>query len=152
MYLLFSTVINNSIMLNKFINTYFFTFFNQNNFFSITSMTIHHSNAFFQFLIFFFFINNCLKVFMTNSLFINALDILLPMPFNLLLASITILLCFFFLFLIVFKNFFTNPNVTQNVRPQLAPIIPAGAPITLANDAREIRPDNIDKTFNYLSK
>ena len=57
----------------------------------------------------------------------------------------------FFLF-IVFKNFFTNPDVIENVRPQLAPIIPAGAPITLANDAIEILPDNIDKAFNDLSK
>ena len=53
----------------------------------------------------------------------------------------TILLCFFFLFLIVFKNFFTNPDVIENVRPQLAPIIPAGAPIRVANDAIEILPD-----------
>ena len=74
------------------------------------------------------------------------------MLFNLLLASITILLCFFFLFLIVFKNFFTNPDVIENVKPQLAPVIPAGAPVTLANDAIEILPDNIDKTFNDLSK
>ena len=72
--------------------------------------------------------------------------------FNLLLASITILLCFSFFFLIVFKNFFTNPDVIENVRPQLAPIIPAGAPITVANDAIEMLPDNIDKTFNNLSK
>ena len=61
------------------------------------------------------------------------------------------MLCFFFLFL-VFKNFFTNPDVIENVRPQLAPIIPAGAPITVANDAIEILPDNIDETFNHLSK
>ena len=62
------------------------------------------------------------------------------------------LLCFFFLFLIVIKNFFTNPDVIENVRPQLAPIIPAGAPITVANDAIEMLPDNIDKTFHDLSK
>ena len=79
---------------------------------------------------------------------INALDILLSILFNLL----TILLYFLFLFLIVSKNFFTNPEVIENVRPQLAPIIPAGFPITVANDVLEILPDNIDKTFNYLSK
>ena len=67
-------------------------------------------------------------------------------------TSVTILLCFFFLFLIVFKNFFINPDLIENVRPQLAPIIPTGAPITVANDAIEILPDNIDKTFNNLSK
>ena len=82
----------------------------------------------------------------------NASDIFRSVLFNLLLASITILLCFFFLFLVVFKNFFTNPDVIENVRPQLAPIIPAGAPITVANDAIEMLPDNIDKTFNDLSK
>ena len=70
------------------------------------------------------------------------------MLFNLLLANITTFLCFFFLFLIVFKNIFTNPEVIENVRPQPAPIIPAGDPITVANDAIEILPDNIDKTFN----
>ena len=60
-------------------------------------------------------------------------------------------MCFFVLFLIVFKNFFTNPDVTENVKPQLAPIIPAGTPITVANNAIEILPDNIDKAFNDLS-
>ena len=59
---------------------------------------------------------------------------------------------FFFLFLVVFKNVFTNPEVIENARPQLTPIMPAGAPITVANDAIEILPDNIDKTFNDLSK
>ena len=73
------------------------------------------------------------------------------MLFNLLLASITILLYFFFLFLIVFKNTFENPDVIKNVRPQIVPI-PAGVQITVANDAIEILPDNIDKTFNDISK
>ena len=76
------------------------------------------------------------------------------MLFNLLLASITILLCVFFLFRIVFKNLFKflNPDVIENVKLQLAPIISAGAPITVASNAIEILPDNIDKTFNDLSK
>ena len=59
---------------------------------------------------------------------------------------------FSFLFLIVFKSLFINPDVIENVRAQLAPIIPAGAPITDANDAIEMLPDNKDKTFNDLSK
>ena len=59
-------------------------------------------------------------------------------------------MCFFFLFVIVFKNLFTNPDVTENLKPQLAPIIPAGVPIAVANDAIEILADNIDKTFNNL--
>ena len=61
-------------------------------------------------------------------------------------------MCFFFLFLIVFKNFFTNPDVIENVRPQLAPIIPAGAPITVANDAVEILLATTDKKINDLLK
>ena len=61
-------------------------------------------------------------------------------------------MCFFFLFLVVFKNFFTNPDVIENVKPQLAPIIPAGAPITVANDAIEMLPVATDKTINDLSK
>ena len=51
----------------------------------------------------------------------------------------------------VFKNLFTNPDVIENVKLQLVPITPV-TPITLANDAIEILPDNIDKTFNDLSK
>ena len=67
-------------------------------------------------------------------------------------ASITILLCVFFLFLVVFKNFFTNPVVIENAILQLALIIPAGAPITAANGAIEILPVATDKTINDLSK
>ena len=73
------------------------------------------------------------------------------MLFNLLLANITILLCFFFLFL-VFKNFFVNPKVIENVRPQLVPIIPAGTPITDTNDAIEIRLAAKDTKINDLLK
>ena len=101
---------------------------------------------------FFLIINNCLKLFMTNFITINALDILLSMLFNLFLASIIILLCFFFLLFLVFKSFFINLEVIENVKPQLAPIIPVAAPITVANDAVEMLPANIDKTFNDLSK
>ena len=52
----------------------------------------------------------------------------------------------------VFKNLFTNLDVIENVKLKLAPIISSGTPITLANDAIEILPDNIDKIFNDLSK
>ena len=59
----------------------------------------------------------------------------------------------FFVFIsCCFQKIFWNPEVIENVRPQLAPIIPAGAPITVANDAIEMLRDNIDKTFNDLSK
>ena len=59
------------------------------------------------------------------------------------------LLCFFFLFLIVFKNLFTNPVVIENARLQLALIISMGAPITVANDAVEMLPVATDKTMIY---
>ena len=52
----------------------------------------------------------------------------------------------------VFKNLFTNPDVIENVKLQLAAFIPAGTSVIVANDAIEILPDNIDKTFNNLSK
>ena len=47
---------------------------------------------------------------------------------------------------------FTNPDVIENVKPQLAQIIPAGTPIIVANDTEEMLSANIDKTFNDLSK
>ena len=59
----------------------------------------------------------------------------------------------FFLFIsYCFKNLFTNPDVIEKVKPQLAPITLAGTHITLANDGIEILPDNMDNTFNDLSK
>ena len=59
---------------------------------------------------------------------------------------------FFFLFFVVFKSFFINPDVIENVRPQLAPIIPAGGPITDTNDAIEILLASTDKKINDLLK
>ena len=59
---------------------------------------------------------------------------------------------FFFLFLVVFKDFFTNPVVIENARLQLALIIPTGAPIAVANDAIEMLTVATGKTINDLSK
>ena len=59
----------------------------------------------------------------------------------------------FFLFIPYwFWKVFTNTDVIEYIKPQHAPIIPACDPTTVGNDAIEILPDNIDKTFNYLSK
>ena len=74
------------------------------------------------------------------------------MLFNLLLASITTLLCFFFLFLVAFNSFFTIPVDIKNSRLKLALTIPTGAPIKVADDAIEMLPAIIDKTINDLSK
>ena len=52
----------------------------------------------------------------------------------------------------VYKTLFANPDVIENVKLQLAPVIPAGTPIKVANDATEIFPDNKNKSFNDLSK
>ena len=87
-----------------------------------------------------------------SSLFINASDILLYMLFNLLLANITILLCFFFLFCVVFNNFVTNAVETENARLKLALAFPGGAPVTVANDPIEMLPLAADKTIKDLSK
>ena len=58
----------------------------------------------------------------------------------------------FYLFLIAFKKFFTKPVVIENVRLQLALIIPTCAPITVTNGAIEMLPVATYKTINDLSK
>ena len=60
------------------------------------------------------------------------------MLFNLLLVKITILLCFFLLFLVVFNNVFRITVVNKNANLKLAFTIPTGVPITVANDTIEI--------------
>ena len=74
------------------------------------------------------------------------------MLFNLLLANIAILLCFFFLFLVVFNSFFTIPVEIENARLKLALTIPTGAPMAVANDAVQMLLVATDKTINDLSK
>ena len=74
------------------------------------------------------------------------------MLFYLLLVNITILLCFFFLFLVVFNNFFAIPVDIENARLQLALAIPASAPITVANEAIEMLPFVADKTIKDLPR
>ena len=88
---------------------------------------------------------------MTDFIINNASDILLSILFNLLRANITILLCFFFLFLVVLTVFFTIPVVIKHARLKLALTIPTGVPITVANDAIEMLPVITDKTINGLS-
>ena len=70
------------------------------------------------------------------------------MLFNLFLANITILLCFFFLFIGVFDSFFTIPVKIENARLKLAFTVPTGAPVTVANDAIEMLPVVRDKKIN----
>ena len=56
----------------------------------------------------------------------------MAMLFNLLLANITILLCFFFFFLVTFHNFFTIPVVKENTTVKEAPATPTGIATTVA--------------------
>ena len=72
------------------------------------------------------------------------------MLFKLLLANITILLCFFFLPCLVFNNVFTIPVAIENARLKLALDIPTGAPVT--NKVIDIAPLVADKTNKDLSK
>ena len=62
------------------------------------------------------------------------------MLFNLVLVSMRILFCFCFLCLFVFSGFFTGPVETENARLKLALVIPAGAPMTVTNDAIDMLP------------
>ena len=72
------------------------------------------------------------------------------MLFSLLLANITILLCFLLLFHVVFNNFFASPVDNKNARLRLAFAIPTGVPITVANVAIEIKRSNIlTKSFTH---
>ena len=74
------------------------------------------------------------------------------MLLNLLLANITILLCFFFFFSLFFNNYFISPVDNENVRLRLALAIPTSFPITVANDTIEMLALVADKTIKDLSK
>ena len=74
------------------------------------------------------------------------------MLFILLPANITILLCFFFLVIVVFNSYFIIPVKIENARLKLTLTIPTGAPITVANDVIEMLPVVTDETINDLSK
>ena len=60
------------------------------------------------------------------------------MLFNLILANIKILLCFFFLFLVIINDFFIIPVVKPITRLNLALAIPTGTPIKLAKEMVDI--------------
>ena len=74
------------------------------------------------------------------------------MLFNLLVAKITILLCFFFLCFIVFNSFFMIPVEIENARLKLALAIHTGAAITVKNGAIEMLLVDTDKTISDLPK
>ena len=61
----------------------------------------------------------------------SAWDTKVSMLFSLLLASIRILSCFFFLILVKPSMFLIIPVVREKIRVKLAPAIPTGVPTTL---------------------
>ena len=62
------------------------------------------------------------------------------MLLSLLLADIRILLCFFFLFLVIFSNFLTIPVVREKIKERLALAFPTGAPTILLNEIIDTPP------------
>ena len=81
----------------------------------------------------------------------NALEINVSILLSLLLASIRILSCFFFLFLVVFSNFLIIPVVIEKNKVKLAVAIPAGAPTTPVNEIIDTQPLVALKTIKILS-
>ena len=74
------------------------------------------------------------------------------MLFCLLVANITISLCFFFLFRVFFQKIFIIPVDNENARLKLSLAFPAGAPLAVTNDAIKIPPPVADNTIKDLSK
>ena len=72
------------------------------------------------------------------------------MLLSLLLANIRIL-CFFFLFLVIFNNFLTIPVVREKIKVKLALAIPTGAPIIVVNEIIDTPPLVALKIIKTLS-
>ena len=53
------------------------------------------------------------------------------------MTNITLLLCFYLLFLVLFNSFFTISVIIKNARLKRALTDPTDAPITVANEAVE---------------
>ena len=69
----------------------------------------------------------------------------------LLLASIRILSCFFFIFLVIFSNFLVNPVAREKNKVRLALAIPTDAPTILVNEIIDTPPLVALKTIKILS-
>ena len=70
----------------------------------------------------------------------NALDINISMLLSLLLASIRILSCFFFLFLVIFNNIFIISFATEKIKVKLALAISTGSPTILITEIIDTPP------------
>ena len=82
---------------------------------------------------------------------ISACDTKVSILFTLLLTSIAILSCFFFLFLVMLGNFFIIPAVREKIRAKLALAIPTAAPTTLVKEMIDTPPLVALKTNKTLS-
>ena len=82
---------------------------------------------------------------------INASDIMFSMLFNWLLASITMLLCLFFYFLLFSIVFFMIPVSKEKVKLKFALAIPTEAPI-MPRKKIATPPVVADKAIKALSK
>ena len=82
---------------------------------------------------------------------ISGCEIEFSVLFSLLLAIIKILLCFFFLFLVVLNSSLVIPVAKDKIKVKLAPTIPIGAPATLADDIIQTPPLVAERTINTLS-
>ena len=60
------------------------------------------------------------------------------MLLSLLLANIRIVLCFFFLFVVIFSKSLTIAVVREKIKEKLALAIPTGAPTILVNEIIDI--------------
>ena len=72
--------------------------------------------------------------------------------FNLLFANVIILLCFFFLFLVIYNNDLFKPVLIVNIKVKEAPAIPTGIPTTVACEATLNVPNDADKVINIRSR
>ena len=72
------------------------------------------------------------------------------MLFSLFLTNITILLCFFFFFLVTFNNFFTIRVVREITTVKEATANPTGIPTTVAWDTVLKVPKHADKIIKFL--
>ena len=107
--------------------------------FHLSQHQFFHFSSFWYFFSFFYifplygWLSNILHDWFHSFNVINDLDVNVSILLNLLLANITILLCFF-LFLVVCNSLFMIPVVKENARLKLALNISSGAPITVAKE------------------
>ena len=82
----------------------------------------------------------------------SALDNNVSIVFNLLYANDIILLCFFFLFLVIFSNDLLIPVPVVNIKVKEALVVPTGIPTIVACEAILKVPNHADRVINILSK